>query len=55
MMFRLPLLATVTALVLGVGAAAARDTVEVRFGDHAGYSRTVFDWPGKVGYRVEER
>lgn len=37
------------------GQSLARDNVEVRFGDHKGYSRAVFDWPRKVGYRIEER
>ncbi len=37
------------------GQSLARDNVEVRFGDHKGYSRAVLDWPRKVGYRIEER
>ena len=28
-------------------------TVLVRFGDHRGFSRAVFDWPREVGYQVE--
>jgi len=26
----------------------------VRFGDHASYSRMVFDWPSKTGYEIEQ-
>lgn len=39
------------------GAAAVRPepTVAVRAGEHAGYSRLVFDWPTAVAYRVERR
>ncbi len=29
--------------------------VKVRFGDHPGYSRIVFDWPAAVGYSVTTR
>lgn len=44
------------ALVMALAiSATARDVVEVRFGDHKGYSRAVFDWPGKVGFKVEEK
>lgn len=57
MMLRLVLLAVLTGLLLSVPASAAvgPDTVEVRFGDHKGYSRAVFDWPAKVGFRIEEK
>jgi hypothetical protein len=34
--------------------AAAQDRVGVRVGDHPGFGRVVFDWPGSVEYRVEE-
>lgn len=30
------------------------ETVRVRFGDHDGFSRAVFDWSGEVDYRVVE-
>src|SRR3546814_18303797 len=28
-------------------------TVEIRGGEHPGFSRLVFEWPGPVGYEVE--
>jgi hypothetical protein len=34
--------------------ATAQDRVGVRVGDHPGFGRVVFDWPGRVEYRVEE-
>ncbi|MDP3414842.1 hypothetical protein [Falsiroseomonas sp.] len=45
------------ALVLGAllaGPVQAQDRVGVRVGDHPSFGRVVFDWPGNVGYRVEE-
>ncbi|WP_417516973.1 hypothetical protein [Minwuia sp.] len=52
----LVMMATALALVLsaGIGASAA-ETVDVRFGDHKGFSRAVFDWPDQVGFRLEEK
>ncbi len=35
--------------------AAAETPVRVRFGQHAGFHRMVFDWPETVAYRVEKR
>jgi tetratricopeptide (TPR) repeat protein len=35
-------------------AAAEPSTVAVRTGEHAGYSRVVFDWPAAVGVQVED-
>lgn len=32
---------------------AERETVRIRFGEHPGFSRIVFDWPQEVGYRLE--
>ena len=29
-------------------------SIRVRSGEHAGYSRLVFDWPRKVGYRIDQ-
>ena len=38
-----------------VAPAPARDRpVRVRTGEHEGFSRVVFDWPSKVGYRVSK-
>ena len=34
------------------GAHAGRTTVGTRFGQHANYTRLVFDWPANVGYRL---
>lgn len=42
-------------LALSQSPSVAAVTVEVRFGDHKGYSRAVFDWGSKVNYRIEER
>ncbi len=33
--------------------AAVVAPVRIRFGEHAGFSRVVFDWPVDVGYRIE--
>ena len=33
---------------------ADRPTIRVRGGEHADYSRIVFDWPSEVGYRAEQ-
>ncbi|PJK28244.1 tetratricopeptide repeat protein [Minwuia thermotolerans] len=41
-------------VVLAAGPAAARESVNIRFGDHAGYSRAVFDWTSPVEYTVSE-
>lgn len=35
--------------------AAQAARVPIRSGEHPGYSRIVFDWPGKVGYRVSQQ
>ncbi len=37
-------------------ASAASDSpkIRVRIGEHDGYSRVVFDWPERVGYRLEK-
>ena len=34
--------------------AEPRPTIRVRGGEHADYSRIVFDWPSEVGYRAEQ-
>ena len=34
------------------GLAQAADNVRVRFGDHPGFSRVVFDWPEAAAYEV---
>ncbi len=34
--------------------AEPRPTIRVRGGEHADYSRIVFDWPAEVGYRAEQ-
>lgn len=52
-LFRIFIL-TLASLML-TGAALAAEKVTVRFGDHPGYSRAVFDWSKEVGFRVEER
>lgn len=51
---RLLLLLIALALPSFVAAAPAEaaETVRVRFGDHDGFSRAVFDWPKPVGYRL---
>lgn len=47
------------AAIIAVGPATAGrtaadlPTIPVRFGDHAGFSRAVFDWPARVDYKVE--
>jgi tetratricopeptide (TPR) repeat protein len=33
--------------------AAEAPSIRVRSGEHEGYSRLVFDWPRKVGYRID--
>ncbi len=35
-------------------AASTGPTVNVRTGEHAAYTRIVFDWPSRVGYQVEK-
>lgn len=52
-LFRISIL--LLAALISAGAALAAEKVTVRFGDHAGYSRTVFDWDKAVGFRVEEK
>ena len=47
----LPLAAT---LALLATCPARAERVAVRAGDHPDRSRVVFDWPAKVGYRIEE-
>jgi tetratricopeptide (TPR) repeat protein len=38
----------------GAGAAPGGPVVSVRAGEHDGYSRIVFDWSRRVGYKVEQ-
>jgi hypothetical protein len=44
------LLAVVAAPVEGV---SGQDKIQARVGNHQGYDRAVFDWPGAVGYDVQ--
>lgn len=42
-------------LLLIAGLAQAAENVRVRFGDHPGFSRVVFDWPEAAGYEISAR
>jgi hypothetical protein len=56
-MFRQKCLSGVAVLLLGgllASPVAAQDRVALRTGAHPNFVRLVFDWPGNVGYRVEE-
>ncbi|WP_416899751.1 MAG: tetratricopeptide repeat protein [Minwuia sp.] len=56
-MLRFPrvLLAVLLLLTVAPMAFAAIDErVNIRFGDHEGYSRAVFDWGADVGFKIEE-
>ena len=47
-------LGLVLLLLLAALPARAEEPIRVRFGEHPGFSRLVFDWPRLVEYRVEE-
>lgn len=53
-MKRLVLLAAAI-LLAGMAAAQARESVNIRFGDHEGFSRAVFDWTKMVDYETVEK
>jgi hypothetical protein len=55
----LPCIGLALALVLAagrVGAAAesGAPALSLRIGEHPGFSRLVFDWPERIGYRIEQ-
>ncbi|MDF1721307.1 MAG: hypothetical protein P1U65_11595 [Minwuia sp.] len=41
--------------LLSVGNGVGAEEVRVRFGDHPGFSRMVFDWPEPSGYAVNDK